>query len=104
MSHNLELHDQQSRAWIDLYQTPTALTRRALASGDPKAVYFAWLDARVEQDKPKLHPRASNAIRKRIMSSPEWRDYEWFASQVREHKAHIEAFLRDHPHARWCSN
>lgn len=104
MSHNLELGDARAKIWFDLYQTPTDLTRRAIASDDPKAVYFTWLDKRVAEKRPHIHPRAGNAIKKRIMSSEEWKDYEHFAEVVRDHKARIEQFLNAHPNARWYSN
>jgi len=48
MSMNLRLSSttgpNQNKASCSLYQTPTLVTEAALASNDPKAVYFAWLD------------------------------------------------------------
>ncbi len=93
MSHNLTLHI--GPAEVGLYQTPSEVTQRARVGGyaHAKAVYFAWLDERVEADKPLILPRASNAQRKQIMSSPAWRDYLAFREQVDEHKAKVEEAL-----------
>jgi hypothetical protein len=105
MSHNLTLYI--GPADVGLYQTPTEVTQRARyaradiasrtsESGDfanAKAVYFAWLDEWVEEGRPAIHPRASNAQRKAIMSTPAWREYVAFREQIAEHKAKVEQAL-----------
>lgn len=98
MSHNLHLGDRQAQ--FQLYQTPTEITERALA-GITRDVYFAWLDSLVERIKPTLHPRASNAERRRIRSTPAWREHERYAAQIQAHKTDLDRFLVEHPQARW---
>lgn len=94
MSHNLTL--SIGPAEVGLYQTPTEVTNRARVGGyvHAREVYFAWLDARTEERKPAIHPRATNAQRKAIMSAPAWRDYLTELELLEEHKAKVEQALR----------
>ncbi len=93
MSHNLTLYI--GPADVGLFQTTTEVTMRARAGGyvDAKAIYFASLDAWVEEGKPKIHPRASNAQRKAAMSTQAWHDYVAHREQVEEHKAKVDQAL-----------
>ena len=96
MSQNLHLRG------FSLFQTPTEVTYAAMAEGaDPKAVYFAFLDEWVSGNKPKIHPRATNAQVKAIKSTPAWRDYQAQLQQVADHKEAVETFLAENPRIRW---
>lgn len=85
---------------LDLWQTPTRVTEAALA-GRAKEVYFAWLDEIVAETRPKMHPRCTNAQRKAIQSTPQWRDYTDLLMSVEQHKRDVEAFLLANPDKRW---
>lgn len=94
MSTNLKLEG------FELWQTPSSVTWAAIAS-DPCAGYIEWLDSLVAQYKPNLHPRASNAQRKAVMSSRQWKDWEQYRQHVEDHKAALRAHLEKHPRAQW---
>lgn len=85
---------------LDLWQTPTRVTKAALA-GQTKEVYFAWLDDLVAEAQPKMHPRCTNAQRKALQSTPQWRDYTDLRLRVEQHKREVEAFLLANPDKRW---
>lgn len=103
MSYNLHLTADKDRAECGLYQTPTNVTYRALADNGAKAkdIYFAWLDGEVQEKKPAIHPRATNAQIKKIQSTPEYKDYIAFKESVAFHKIKVEEFLQTHPDAAW---
>ena len=84
-----------------LWQTPTGVTYAALASNDPKAVYFAWLDADADRNKPNIHPRATKSQIKAIKGSRAWKEYMEDVERVTEHKQIIEDYLCANPTARW---
>ncbi len=80
MSLNLVL--SAGRKSIELRQTRTEITEAAMASPDPKAVYFADLELRLDRDSP---------------------DHGDDLAILNAHKAEIERFLCANPTAKWSA-
>ena len=102
MSYNLSFYED--KVAFALWQTPTEVTERALASGDPGAAYLAWLDARVEALRPRdPSARVGKAERKRIVSAQraEREACAQLAADVASHRAEVAAFLAAHSRAEW---
>lgn len=97
---NLHLGTGPRTAEFPLRQTPTEISYKAMA-GDAYKVYCEWLDAELNKYKPNIHPRASNAQRKVVMSSEKYREWIADAVEVGAHKAALEAYLMANPTAKW---
>lgn len=100
MSHNLCLFAGKTHD-LSLFQTPTSVTDRAMATQKPREVYFEYLDGLVAAQRPKLHPRSTERQIRNAKSGPAWREYEAYKTEIEEHKAQVDAFLAKHPDAKW---